>query len=138
MTINMEDIKKRLDQQEEKIARLEKIILSDDNVSSKRHRKEISVKEYLRTLSIKSLVHKLLSLGYYLERYKKLESFNSDDLKKAFVSAKEPLPSNINAFINQNIKNGHIMEVSEKKDKKKAFVLTNTGEEFVENEMSNK
>ena len=100
--------------------------------------KKLSVKEFLRLRKIKSNVQRILLIGYYLEKHNGEASFNSKDLQSAFRGAKEPLPTNMNAFINQNIKNGHIMEEPEKKDNKKAFVLTNTGEEYDENILNNK
>lgn len=54
------------------------------------------------------------------------------DIESGFRAAKEPLPKNINDNINKNISKGHMMEAEQKKDNKLAWVLTNTGEQCVE------
>ena len=78
----------------------------------------------------------MLVFGYYLEHVEGLGSFNVADLVSIFRSAKEPLPKNINDVINKNINPGKfIMDAAEKKDEKKAWVLTSTGEKYVEEEL---
>ena len=62
-----------------------------------------------------------------------MRSFNVEDLAHYFQLAKEPTPENLNDKINMNIKKGHVMEAKEKKENKKAWVITNTGEQFVDN-----
>jgi len=57
------------------------------------------------------------------------------DLENAFRSAREKLPKNMNDAVNKNIARGFLMGAAEKKDAKKAWNLTSTGERFVENEM---
>ena len=53
-----------------------------------------------------------------------------------FRSAKEKPPKNINDVINKNINPGKfIMDAASKKDDKKAWVLTSTGEKHVEEEL---
>ena len=61
-----------------------------------------------------------------------MDKFNTKDLAEGFRSAKEPPPTNMNDKVNLNIRKGHMMEAKEKKDKSKAWVLTNSGEKFVE------
>jgi len=61
-----------------------------------------------------------------------MDRFNARDLANGFRLAKEPPPTNINAKVDLNIGKGHMMEAKEKKDKFKAWVLTNSGEKFVE------
>ena len=95
--------------------------------------KKLSVKEFLRSKRPRTDVHKTLAIGYYLEKYDDMASVNVYDVREGFRAAKEKVPSNVHAFIDQNIRNGHMMDYGEKKDKKKAYVLTNSGEEFVEN-----
>ena len=99
--------------------------------------KKLSAKEFLINKKLKSETNKTLSLGYYLEYIEDMKSFNVDDLIKIFQLAKEKRPQNVHDTVNKNIIRGFLMEVGEKKDSKKAWVLTTSGENFVENKLKN-
>lgn len=94
--------------------------------------KQLSVKEFLLTKKPSDDVQRTLVIGYYLEHFESMDRFNIRDLADSFRSAKEPPPTNINDKVNMNIRKGQMMEAKEKKDKSKAWVLTNSGEKFVE------
>lgn len=98
--------------------------------------KKMSAKEFLITKSVKSETQRVLALGYFLERVEGMTSFNVPDLEATFRSAKEKLPKNMNDAVNKNITRGFLMEAEAKKDAKKAWYLTSTGERYVENEMN--
>jgi len=87
------------------------------------------------TKELNKETQKTLVLGYYLEHSEGMESFNATDLETMFRSAKEKLPKNINDTVNKNIVRGLIMEAREKKEGKKAWILTSTGEKYVESEL---
>jgi len=125
-----EEIKKILENHEKRIKELEKNLVRDEKQTTKKH---ISIKEFILTKKPGSVVQKTLLIGYYIEKYENFDSFNVKDLEDCFRRSKEPVPKNINDMINKNIKNGHMMEAKEKKDMKKAWVLTASGERFVEN-----
>ena len=74
-----------------------------------------------------------MAIGHNLEEYETLSSFNVRDLENAFRAAKERVPANINDKVNKNIEKGYIMESKGRKDNLKAWVLTNSGEQYVEN-----
>src|SRR2546430_8087789 len=95
--------------------------------------KEVSVKEFVIEKKPSNDVEKTLVIGYFLERYAGIAPYNVDDLSRHFQLAKEAIPGNINDKVNMNIKKGHMAEAREKKNKKKAWMLTNSGERFVEN-----
>jgi hypothetical protein len=59
-------------------------------------------------------------------------SFTNADLEKGYRDAKHSLPSNMSMNIKQCIKAGNMMEAKEKKGNKTAYVVTSTGEQFVE------
>lgn len=92
-----------------------------------------SPKEFLMGLALKSAVEKTLALGYFIETIQGSGHFNIDDIEATFRLAKEKVPGNIGDMVNKNIKKGVFMEHDEKKDGKKAWVLTATGESFAEN-----
>lgn len=94
--------------------------------------KKLSVKEFIILKNPSGDVQKSLVIAYYLEKNEGMQSFNIEDLAQYFQLAKEPTPQNLNDKINMNIKKGHMMEAREKKDNKKSWVVTNTGEQFIE------
>ena len=95
--------------------------------------KQISAKEFLLSKEVSSIVEKTLALGYYLEHFAKISPFNINDMADVFRMAREKLSVNPSDMINKNVVKGHFMEAGDQKDAKKAWVLTATGERFVEN-----
>jgi len=128
-----EKIKKILDNHEKRIKALEKIFIGNETLKLK---KEISLKEFILLKKPRDDVQKTLVIGFYLEKYENLSSFNVKDLENGYRAAKEKVPRNINDKVNLNIKNGHMMEAKEKKDNRKAWVLTGSGERFIENDFT--
>jgi hypothetical protein len=95
--------------------------------------KSLSVREFILEKKPSSDVQMTLALACYLEKHKNLSPFSVDDLGSAFQAAKESAPQNINDKIYLNIKKGHMAEAKEKKNGKKAWIVTNSGERFLEN-----
>jgi hypothetical protein len=134
MAKDFKELKTLLQNHEARISKLERICEGQvENVKSKQ-REKISVVEFLRSKKPKNNVQKILAVAYYLEYYKSFSSFNADDLRETLDAARQSAKKlNINAYINQNILNGHIENVKEKKDSKKAYRVTDSGKEFVKN-----
>ena len=124
-----EELEKTLANHEERISRLESLLHGKKTLSSKK----LSSKEFLLKARPEGDVMKVLCIAYYLERIEGLETFNAKDIETAFRAAKEPIPDNINYKVIKNIEKGFIMEAEQKKNHRKAWSLTNTGEEYVEN-----
>jgi len=122
------DIIKKLDDHERRISALEG--MPQKTISEG---KKLSVKEFILEKKPSDDVRRTLVIGYYLEHFEGMDKFNVKDLTEGFRLAKELLPANINDKVNLNIAKGYLMAAKEKKDKLKAWVLTNTGEKFVEN-----
>jgi hypothetical protein len=97
--------------------------------------KKQSAKEFLLEKKPESETQKVLALAYFLERQEGLASFNVPDIETAFRAAREKLPKNTNDAVNKNVARALLMEAEQKKDSKKAWQLTATGERFVEQEM---
>lgn len=129
----MDDTKKilvRVEELENRVALLEK--KNSTPTTFPQQDKTISVKEFVLSKKPVNDVQKTLVIAYYLEKIEKAPSFNVDDINRYFRLAKEPVPQNINDKVNMNIRKGHVMETREKKENKKAFTITNSGEIFVE------
>ena len=129
-----DNIHNRLDELEVRIENLEKK-MEGPILAPVIRKREVSAKEFLMERDVKSEPQKVLVLGYYLETVKNMPNFNVSDLETVFRSAKEKLPANMNDAVNRNIKRGLIMEAAEKKDAKKAWYLTSSGERMVSEDM---
>ena len=121
---------------EERIKKLEDTLFSsarEGAVISKK--KKSSAKEFLMTKELKTETQRVLALGYFLEYMGGMEAFNVNDLEAAFRAAKEKPPQNMNDAVNKNIARGFLMEAAGKKEAKKAWCLTATGEKRLEDEL---
>lgn len=131
------NLEQRISLLEERLNKIESKLLDTGTESSGQLMtiKKMSIKEFLMTKTLDDDVKRTLAISYFIEHVENTKPFNADDLKKAFRLAKIKLPSNINDKINMNIRAGRIMEAEEKKESKKAWELTATGEVFVEKEL---
>ena len=127
----IKDIMRKLEDHENRISALEGIPAKRTQVEGKK----LSIKEFLLAKKPTDDVQRTLVIGYYLEHFELMDRFNARDVADGFRAAKESLPTNINDKVNSNIGKGYMMEAKEKKDKFKAWVLTNSGEKFVEEEL---
>lgn len=94
--------------------------------------KKLSIREFLLKHPPTTDVQRTLAVGYYLERHEGMGSFTRADLESGYRDAKHSLPSNMSMNIQHCVRAGNMMEAKEKKDKKPAYVVTSTGEQFVE------
>ncbi len=117
---------------EKRVAELEARQRPEVEELSSKNPKELTVREFMLAKRPSNDVEKTLAIGFFLEKFEGASFFNVEDLARNFALAKEACPLNINDKVNLNIKKGHMAEVREKKDKKKAWMLTNSGERFVE------
>ena len=130
-----ESLEKMLHELELRVKKLENALTSD-SIATKPKTKKMSAKEFMLTKDLKTVVQEVLALCYFLEQNEGMESFNTNDIMSVFRLAKVKLPANINDTVNKNIAKGYIMEAADKKDTKKAWTLTASGETFVESELS--
>lgn len=125
----IEDIKKKLDEHEKRISKLEEFLPKTPIVKTKK----ISIKEFILSKKPKNDTDKTLTIGYFLEKHEGVTPFNVKDIENGFRNAREPLPKNLSDKIQMNAKKGFIMLAKERKDKLLSWVLTNSGEKYVEN-----
>lgn len=133
--MTQDNTKEKIVELEARIKKLEDALFSTEVVKTSTGGKRMSAKEFLMTKKIETTTQKVLVLGYYLEKTEKMSSFNATDVETIFRLAKERLPSNINDLVNSNVKTAFMDEAKEKKDGKKAWYLTSTGENYVEQEL---
>lgn len=70
--------------------------------------------------------------AYWLFKVENMKSFNVKDIIDCYDRTRRTKPSNPNQIINNNITNHYFVEANERKDGYKAWVITRTGEEYVE------
>jgi hypothetical protein len=70
--------------------------------------------------------------AYWLFKVEKMTTFNVQDILDCYDKTRKTKPSNVNQIVNQNVASHIFAEASEKKDGLKAWVITRTGEEYVE------
>ena len=125
-----EEILKKIEALETRITALEGRPSPGANTIS--GEKQLSAKEFLLSKKVSGDIEKTLALAYYTEKTAGIAPFNVEDLKKTFRSSKEQMPENLNDKINKNIAKGYLMDSASKKDSKKAWELTASGERCIE------
>jgi hypothetical protein len=128
MSEEIAKIVKKLEEHEERILKLEKLLFRTKTEVSE---KQISIKEFILQKQPKDDIQKALTIGHYLEHLRGFSCFNFRDISDGFREAREKVPPNVPDKIQKNIAKGYMMEASEEKDGLKAYVLTNRGEKFV-------
>lgn len=99
--------------------------------------KKVSAGEFIRQFGFTKHTEMVLAFGYFLEKMAGLKSFTPADINTCYYEAKLE-SSNTSQMIIQNIRGGRMMPAKKDQDKgKKAYMLTRTGEEFIE-KMRNK
>lgn len=129
---NVQTTEERLADLEKRVSALEKNAAPKDNSQQVEPVKSKSAKEFLLEKDPKDDIQRTLYLGYWLEKVQGIEAFNVNDLREAFRSARVPVPKNINDKVNKNISKGYLMDVESDKSGKKTWVLTATGESYIE------
>jgi len=74
----------------------------------------------------------MVIFAYWLYRVEKMNSFNVKDIIDCYDKTRKAKPSNPNQIINQNVARHIFAEAPEEKDGLKAWIITRTGEEYVE------
>ncbi len=135
----MNNIETKLANLESRVEALEKLsdkqlIMNSDQFSKKEDKKTLN--EFLRTKKLDDDVKRTLAIAYWLDKFEKVEFFNTTDIENGFRSARLIVPKNVNDKVNMNIKNGCLADHKEKKGSKKAWYITNTGIELIENDLN--
>lgn len=94
--------------------------------------KKMSMYEFVRAVKPKTGPEYAVTIGYFLEKVEKLESFTSSDIKRGFKMVKFN-HSNPTDTIGKAKQTGKLME----SDERNTFVLTYTGEQWIEERLGN-
>lgn len=91
----------------------------------------LSVTEYILRLRPASDVERTMVLANFLEEYRHVSPFTSDDIANLFVEARLKKPANVADKIGKNISKGRLMPAGEVEGKK-AWKLTLSGQQYIE------
>ena len=94
--------------------------------------KKTEIRKFLLENTPPDDTRRTLAIGYFLENQEGMSSFTPQDLLKGYDDAKARPPSNISVNLARLTEDGHIMKAREKKGNKTAYVLTDSGEKFVD------
>jgi hypothetical protein len=97
--------------------------------------KNLSPSEFIKKIGTKNQSERALVLGYYLEKVKGMENFTTADLIDISMQAKQSKFANIAATVSSLVQQGLLMGAGEKENKR-AYTLTTTGEEQIDNLLS--
>jgi len=70
--------------------------------------------------------------AYWIFKKESVESFNVRDIVNCYDKTRRVKPKNPNQIINVNVRNHFFAESGDKKDGLKAWIITRTGEDYVE------
>jgi hypothetical protein len=91
--------------------------------------------EFIRQFHFKNHTDFVLAFGYYLEKHSGVKAFTAADINNCYYEAKME-SSNTSQMIIQGIRHGYLMEAKgtgdEPKSGRKLFMLTRSGEEYLE------
>ena len=130
------DFSIQLNELEKRVAALEQIINLDSKSPlqfSIYKKKDLSIRELINQLKPATANDTVLIIGYYHEIIKGVGFFTNKDIKLGLNQARIIAPKNISDVIAQIAKKGYIMQNYEQLDRSKTWILTNTGEEYVNN-----
>ena len=91
-----------------------------------------SVNEFMVSLAVSSHLDRIVAILYHNLRYADTDRMTSDEVLDTYGRLRERRPANLSDLIGKCSRKGHIIEASEKKDGKKAWQITPTGEGHIE------
>ena len=130
-----DDIMQRLTAIDNRLSAIERFLAggvanTQQEVSKSGNVPSLSVTEYILQLKPSSDVDRTLVFASFLEEYRNLASFTSDDIASLFMEARIKKPANVPDKIGKNISKGLLMPAGEI-DGKKTWKLTMTGQAYV-------
>lgn len=88
--------------------------------------------EFTRIKNPSQYTDRIVIFAYWLFKKEKMSSYNSSDIENCYNETRITKPANISDMMNKIQGQGLITPVKEEKDGKKAWVITDTGEKYVE------
>lgn len=124
-----EELEERVKELERRVRKLEKQDTVTNNQESRG--KAVALAEFKQNFETSTYADKATMVSRYLEKHENMEGFTVDDLKEGFRKCKWKTPANMSDIVSKAAAKGLFMEIGEQ-DGKKKWMLTETGEEHVE------
>ncbi len=125
--VNCDDILKRLNELEARIAKLESKEYSDNKIPKKPQ----SLVEFIKQLKLKSFTYKTLAILYYYENIKKITPITYKEILNGYIEAREKRPKNLSNTLYQNTVRVYIIYSNDKNKKLKEYTMTNNSNDFI-------
>ena len=138
MSIN-EDIEKKLEDLENRVAALERILVSPSSEENKKKQRPPAIREFLNEKNPKTNLDRSLAIAVYHNRFidPSRDSFNVKDIEDLIPKAKLKKPANINDVINKNVIKGYFEEDGKEETGKKKWYVTGSGISRVDSNFEN-
>lgn len=133
---NLDDIAQRLTSIENRLGAIERLLTSDSSATTGSQSRNnsgtptLSPTEYVLRLKPSSDVERTIVFANFLEEYRHLTSFSSDDIGALFVEARLKKPANVADKIGKNASKGLFMPAADI-DGKKTWKLTLSGQAYM-------
>jgi len=123
---------------EEKYAEFTKIFDSEaqnkvQQVTDPEDHLPMSIAEFLRSKKdVKTHTDEFVIFSYWLYHKENMTGFNLQDIRECYKTTRLPVPDNPSQYLGDLQKKGIIKKLSEKKDNMNSYIITPTGEAYVE------
>ena len=119
-----------------KILLHESFISAELNVAPKLNKADLptQVSEFLAQKNVKYHIDRIINILFY-RHYKGNESTTVAELEEAYSSARVKTPRNFSDILADCVRKGYVVESKDKKEGRKAWQITPTGERFIEEEL---
>lgn len=123
------NIEKRVKDLERRVRQLEQ--QGSKKNSQEPGEKSVALAEFKQNFETNTYTDKATVVSRYLEKHEGMEGYTAEDIESAFKKCKWKKPANISDIVSKASNRGLFMEVGEQ-DGRKKWLLTETGEEYVE------
>jgi len=106
--------------------------LASPKAGSPKQEKPYSPAEFISSKAWTSEVEKVVLAGYFLEHFAGSSGYSLDEIRRCLIAARVSLPRNLSLAILQAGRKGMVMEVPSQERSRKVWVLTQSGERYVE------
>lgn len=111
---------------------IENVVYINDGYKDQVFKSVSNLATFIKEKSFASSSDLVLGVCYYMEKYENEKSININDIINSLSSARHPKLSNPNAFINNNVEKGYLIEEKEKKGGKKSFKISVHGISYID------
>ncbi len=125
----IEEIKERLSDVEDRLTALERSL---DGGDTEPREKKLSINEFALEFDPSNHRERALVIGHYLENHDGVDSFTTKDIREGYRRIKWNPPANPSDTVSKAVSQGQMMEVGKTEKGAKEYVLTQTGEQMVD------